>query len=284
MSFASFDGANEIESSAGLHLSKLVHFSEFKLTNEDYIFIPGIDYELLSNRQFLSKNRSFFEWLKAQNSEGVRICSVCTGTFLLAEAGILNHKSCTTHWKYISKFESKYPMIEVLQKRLFVSDDNIYTSAGVSSGLDLSLFILEQELGTKFASDVAKEVVIYFRRGESDPQLSIYLEYRNHLDNRVHQAQDFLIQNIDKNFRLIELSEHVFMSTRNLTRLFKKTTGITIGAYVEKLRVERAVQLLSENQKVEYVAQQCGLKSTNQLRTLLKKHINKLPTTMEALN
>lgn len=255
-----------------MSFSKLECFSDFELTSEDFIFVPGIDYELLSDSNFLNKSKPFFLWLKNQNLKQANICSICTGAFLLAEAGVLNFKKATTHWKYLSIFGNKYPLVELHTKRLFVCDDNLYTSAGVSSGIDLSLFILENLYGTKFATDIAKEVVIYFRRGEGDPQLSIYLEYRNHLEDRVHKVQDFLVNNIHKDFILFDISEEVHMSSRNLTRLFKKTTGVTIGAFIEKLRVEKATLLLSENHKVDFVARQCGLKSTNQLRTLLRKH------------
>ena len=121
-------------------------------------------------------------------------------------------------------------------------------------------------------------MVVYFRRGESDPQLSIFLQYRNHLDTRIHDAQNFMMENISTRFNLEDIAENVNMSSRNLTRLFKKTTGITIGNYLEKLRVENAVQLFFEGNKVEFVAKECGLKSTNQLRILLKKHRGILPT------
>jgi len=255
----------------------LAHFDQFELTSNDFIFIPGIEYQLLLDPIFLKKSTPFFEWLSIQNLNEVNICSVCTGAFLLAEAGILAHKKCTTHWKYLSIFEKRYPLVDVQSKRLFVFEENLYTSAGVTSGIDLSLFILENLFGTKFATNIAKEVVIYFRRGEEDPQLSIYLEYRNHMEDRIHNTQDFLIQNVHKAFTIIELSEEIHMSSRNLTRLFKKTTGITIGAYLEKLRIERAVHLLSENHKMDFIAGQCGLKSTNQLRALLKKHLEMLP-------
>jgi len=276
--FVSFDGSDEINSSAGLSFSKLEPFNKFNLTKEDYIFIPGIEFDLLTDNQFLKKNITFFKWLNSQHSKKVNICSICTGAFLMAESGVLNHRQCTSHWKYLREFEDRYPLIELLSKRLFVFDENLYTSAGVSSGLDLSLFILEKLFGTKFATDIAKEVVIYFRRGELDPQLSIYLEYRNHMEGRVHQVQDYLISNIQEDFTLSIVAQEVHMSSRNLTRLFKKVTGITIGAYVEKLRIEKAVQLLAENHKLDFVASQCGLKSTNQLRTLLKKHLETLPS------
>ncbi len=104
------------------------------------------------------------------------------------------------------------------------------------------------------------------------------------MEDRIHKAEDFLVKNIHKTFALIDVSEAIHMSSRNLTRLFKKTTGITIGAYIEKLRIERAIHLLSKNHKVGYVAIQCGLKSTNQLRALLKKHLDMLPSDLASLS
>ena len=281
--FVSLNESGTIESSAGLHFSKLKPFNRFELTSNDVIMIPGMDYKLFSNTSFLKENRLFFKWLRDQNENQVTICSICTGAFLLAEAGILNHKQATTHWKYLAEFKKRYPLVDMQSNRLFVFDSPVYTSAGVSSGIDLSLYILEMLYGTKFATDIAKEIVIYFRRGEADPQLSVFLDYRNHLEHRIHKAQDFLITNIAENFTILDVAESIHMSTRNLTRLFKKTTGITIGAYIEKLRVERAVYLLSEKHKVSFVTQQCGLKSTNQLRALLKKHMNSLPTEIISL-
>jgi len=114
-----------------------------------------------------------------------------------------------------------------------VHQDNLYTSAGVSSGIDLALYLTQQLWGANFAAQVAKEVVIYFRRGMDDPQLSIFTQYRNHLENRIYTVQDMLSQSIEKKFSIEELAERLSMSPRNLTRLFKKTTDTTIGAYLD---------------------------------------------------
>ena len=281
--FVAMNGALEVESSAGLFFSKLTHFNNFELSENDFVFVPGLEYKQISDPAFIQENKPFFDWLHLQYTRNANICSVCTGTFLLAEAGILNDQECTTHWRYIARFTDKFPAIAVRKNRLFVANTNVYTSAGVSSGIDLALYLLEDLFGSKFASDIAKEVVIYFRRSESDPQLSIFLQYRNHLDSRIHDAQDFMAKHISKAFTIHDISEAVHMSTRNLTRLFKKTTGITIGAYLEKLKVDRAIHLLSEKNKVETVAQLCGFKSSNQLRTLLKKHKGVLPTDISSL-
>ncbi|WP_299256676.1 DJ-1/PfpI family protein [uncultured Aquimarina sp.] len=281
--FVTISNDIEINSSAGLHFTKLNPFHKFQLSEEDFVFVPGIEFSLISNDQFRLTNKPFFEWLKDQYSNGANICSICTGTFLVASSGILNGKTCTTHWKYFSEFNKKYPEIELIKNRLFVVEERLYSSAGVTSGIDLALYILETEFGSKLAADVAKEVVIYFRRSESDPQLSIFLQYKNHLDTRIHDAQDYMIKHIDYSFVLQDIADKVFMSPRNLTRLFKKATGITIGNYIEKLRVDRAIQLLAEGNKVDYVSDQCGLKSTNQLRNLLKKHKDILPKDAKSL-
>lgn len=276
--FLSMSDATETSSSAGLYFSRLTPFNQCKPLAGDLIFVPGLDYRLLQDKAFLKEIGDFLGWLRQQHARGVEICSICTGAFLLAESGLLNGKSCTTHWKYLDDFAKRFPQIKLEKNRLFVENEGLYTSAGMSSGIDLSLYILEKSFGSSLVIDLAKEVVIYFRRSESDPQLSIFLQYRNHLENRIHDVQDYLGKELANAPQLQELAEIAHTSSRNLTRLFKKTTGITLGAYIEKLRVERAVKLLSEGNKVAYVAKNCGLKSENQLRSLLKKHKGLLPT------
>ena len=281
--FISIDNTLEIKSSAGLHFSQLVPFDQIALGENDVLFIPGLEYHLISDENFIRSIRPFLDWVTVQYHKGAHICSVCTGSFVLAETGLLNHKAATTHWKYFDAFSRKFPNITLEKDRLFTSSENIHSSAGVSSGIDLSLFLIEQFFGTKLALDIAKEVVIYFRRSASDPQLSIFLQYRNHLDQRVHNAQDYLISHLAEAPTAEELANQVHMSKRNLTRLFKKTVGITIGKYLEKLRVEKAISLLSEGNKVDFVAKQIGLKSANQLRSILKKHQDILPADISAL-
>lgn len=268
---------NEELSSAGVHLSQLRLFSEFQLRENDFVFIPGLESHFLNDGDFKKSNANFFSWLNKQHENGAKICTVCTGAYLLAQSGLLDGKTCTTHWKYLDDFRERFPNVGLLSDRLFVANDNIYTSAGVASGIDLALFLLEEKFGPLFATKIAKEVVVYLRRTDEDPQLSVFLQYRNHLDQRVHAVQDLLAQQLDQKITIDQLAESVNMSPRNLTRLFKKTTGITIGDYHDKLRVERAVQLLSEGNKVNVVSNSCGLQSSNQLRSLLKKYKSALP-------
>lgn len=277
LKFLSLDEHDQQRSSAGLFLSQLEAFGRHSLSESDILFIPGLDAKLIANDTFQNSNHVFYAWLRKQWEQGARICSVCTGAYLLAFAGLLDDKECTTHWKYVVDFRKRFPKVNLHDDRLFVKDRQLYSSAGVSSGIDLALYLLEELYDPLFASKIAKEIVIYLRRAEDDPQLSVFLQYRNHLQNRIHKVQDQLAQHLDQKQKVEELADHVNMSPRNLTRLFKKTTGITIGAYHEKLKVERALQLLRDGHKVDAVSLSCGL-SSNQLRSLLKKDSGSLPS------
>ncbi len=279
--YLSLDNNSETVSGAGISLGKLEFYKNFELHKNDLLFIPGLESHLFFAENFTNKYYDFFTWLKRQYKNEVKICSVCTGTYLLAFANILQNKNCTTHWKYFEDFQNRFPETKLLSNRLIVKDDTIYSSAGVSSGIDLALFILEELYGSVFSTKIAKEVVIYLRRTENDPQLSVFLQYRNHIENRIHTVQDILAQNLEKKPIINDLANSVYMSSRNLTRLFKKTTGITMGYYLEELRVEHALKLLATNTKIESISISCGLKSSNQLRALLKKHTTKLPSELK---
>ena len=276
--YLSMTTAGEEISSAGLALGKLRPYEEYILGENDLLFIPGMESHLFLNDNFITANSAFFKWLRDQHKNGAKICSVCTGAYILAFAGLLDGKSCTTHWKYFDDFSLRFPNAQMLKDRLLVKDNTLYSSAGVSSGIDLALFLLEELFGPVFASKIAKEVVIYLRRTERDPQLSAFLQYRNHVDTRIHQVQDLISQNLDKKIKIQEFAEKVYMSPRNLTRLFKKTVGLTLGDYQDKLRLELAQKLILEGEKISVVTSACGLKSTNQLRNLFKKYLKKLPS------
>lgn len=266
-----FPGHTGEESSCALAFHQLIPYNELQLKAGDLVFIPGLDSALLLDVGFMDSSRAFQYWLKAMHARGVLICSVCTGAFLVAESGLLDGLSCTTHWKYADRFKSRFPQVNLLSNRLFVAEAGIYTSAGVASGIDLALYLTEVLWGAAFAAQVAKEVVVYFRRGEADPQLSVFTQYRNHMEERVHRVQDRLAQQLDKKQPVETLAELVSMSPRNLTRLFRKTTGITIGEYQDRLRTERAAVLLGDGHTYQSAALHVGLKSTSRLRELLNE-------------
>jgi transcriptional regulator GlxA family with amidase domain len=269
---AVFPEQTEITSSCALSFNGLIPYDQMGLNKGDFLFVPGMEYALLSSPRFLMESRPFQHWLSVQHKKGVIICSICIGAFLLGSAGLLDGRACTTHWEYTEQLKLSYPKIRLQTNRLFVCDDHIYTSAGIASGIDLALYLIEGLCGAHFAAKIAKEAVIYFRRTIEDPQLSVFTQYRNHLDHRIHKVQDILTQSLDHKFTIEQIAAQVNMSARNLTRLFKKTTEITIGAYLDQLRAEHAEKLIGEGHTLQAVALHCGLKSTNQLHHLLARY------------
>lgn len=205
----------------------------------------------------------------------VNICSVYTATFILAEAGILDHKECTTHWRGINILQKRYPKLKVIEDVLYVKSGNIYTSAGISSGIDMALAIIETIAGPKFTHSVAKGLVMYQRRSATHTQQSVYLDYRNHIHPKIHAVQDYLIGHLDKAISIDQVAEFVHMSPRNLTRIFKEKTAITIMQYLTLLRIEAAKTLKTDpSYTVDTIAAKCGLKSRRQLHRILKHEGN----------
>lgn len=256
-----------IKSSAGLELSSLTHFSTITPQSEDIIFVPGFDMQQLHLNM---DDTHFFAWLRAASDQQISICSICTGAFLLAKSGVLNHQECTTHWKFVESLQTNFPLLKTLDNRLFVKSKNIYTSAGVATGIDLALFLIEERHGKMAALKIAKELAVYVRRNGTDKQESVYLRFRNHQDQKVHIVQDWIIHNLDKASTLDSLADLVHTSPRNLTRIFKKQTGISIAKYRTQLRVEKAKSLLQySGYKIEHIACLCGFKTSKQLRAIL---------------
>lgn len=260
----------ESGTASGLRFATLRHYTELEPKKGDYIFIPGMDTDVIDH----SHNRAMkdlFQWLSAAYTRGVRLCSICTGAFLLAAAGLLDGKTCTTHWKYTRKLQSRYPRLKVQENVLFTEKDGLFTSAGIASGVDMALHIVEKEMGAHFTHKVAREIVVYIRRDGGQAQESIFLSYRNHLHAGIHTVQDWLVENLDRKATLPQLAEMAHMSTRNFTRIFRKETGVTIGEYLTMLRKEKIAELLKKpDLSRPQVAQQVGLKSARQVNRLLR--------------
>lgn len=269
LEFYSF-GQN-IKSSAGLPFGEINNYKRANLKPGDLILIPGANFESL-NKQ-LVKEKQFFKWLAECSQKEVIICSVCNAAFMLGEAGLLKNKECTTHWRRADALQKRYPDAKVLEDVLFVKSDNIYTSAGISAGIDLALAILEEWTSPYFVNKIARGLVVYHRRSHKHAQQHIYLDYRNHVNPKIHQVQDFLIENIASEISIKQLAELVKTSPRNLSRIFKDATEITIKEYQTKIRLEKARTLKNNPEyTVDFIASECGFKSARQLQRILKTH------------
>lgn len=261
-----------------LHFSNLVPYQQIKVGPEDILFISGCTPEVLHSPKFLRENRTLFAWIRRSWEAGATICSICTGSYLLAEAGILDGAACATHWMDVDELQRRYPRIEVRRGVLFVQTGNVFTSAGIASGIDLAIHLIGLRHGPRLAFEMARFLVIYLRRTGDFEQESVYLKFRNHLDDVVHRAQNILIEKLDRPPGLDRLAGEVGSSARNLSRRFRQSLGMSVGEYLQELRLEHANALLrEEGSKVDEVARACGFSGSRQLRNLYRDRFGRSP-------
>ena len=212
------------------------------------------------------------DWLRAAHLAGARVASICSGAFALARAGLLDGRSCTTHWKLVARLRRERPRARVLDNRLFVEDGGVITSAGVASGIDMALALVELDHGPQLVARVAREMVVYLRRAGEHDQLSIYVDHRAHLHPGVHRVQDFLVAHPDGNPTLAELGRIAGMSARNLARVFRRATALTPKQFGAKVKLQVARDLVDDPARtVEAIAASCGFADGRQLRRLWRR-------------
>ena len=207
----------------------------------------------------------------AIHAREVTLVCVCSGSLLAAKAGLMNGVQCTTHHEVIERLKVAEPGAIVKENRIFVEDRGIWTSAGITAGIDLSLHLINRLCGAQTAMDVAREMVVYFRRSGEDPQLSPWLRYRNHIHPAIHRAQDLLTLQPEQEWPLEDIAAKVHVSARHLTRLFRQHLGISVRDYHEQLRLTIAQQRLQQGEGNERAALSAGFSSSRQLRRALQR-------------
>uniref|UniRef100_UPI00214797F8 GlxA family transcriptional regulator n=1 Tax=Tahibacter caeni TaxID=1453545 RepID=UPI00214797F8 len=206
-------------------------------------------------------------WLRRSIRPSHQLLSVCSGALLAARAGLLDGRACTTHFSCLDALRACAPAARVLDNRLFVEDGNRWSSAGVTAGVDLLLHWLARLAGPACALAVARQLVIYLRRSGSDPQLSPWLQGRNHIHPAVHQVQDAIAAAPQQSWNLAALARQAHTSPRHLSRLFNEHAGMSLPDYVNRLRVSLARELLQTTRlDMERIAERSGFASARQLR------------------
>lgn len=258
-------------STSGLTFGKIASFTEAQLKQGDFIFIPGMDQNYIRSASF-QKEKAFFKWLKECAEQKINVCSVCNGAFSLGKAELLNDMECTTHWRRVTELQEQFPKTKVLADVLFVKNGNVYTSAGISAGIDLALSILEDLAGTHFTHRVARGLVVYYRGNGSRKRRASYLDSRNHINMKMHEVQDYLLDHTSGETALTKLASIAEMSPRNLTRVFKENTGTNINGYLTMIRIDKAKAMIKDSKNtMRSIALKCGFKTERQLQRILKK-------------
>lgn len=212
------------------------------------------------------EDRALVNWLRTRAAGSRRVASVCTGAFLLGATGLLNGRRAVTHWEYCERLARRYSLATVDPDPIFIRDGPVWTSAGVTAGIDLALALVEEDLGRPLALAVARHLVVFLKRPGGQAQFSAALTLQSS-DDRFAGLHEWIEANLDGDLSLHRLAAQAGMSERSFGRRYAEATGVTPGRAVERLRVEAARQLLADgNLPMKRVAARCGFGTEETMR------------------
>ena len=221
-------------------------------------------------------------WLRDRAGHARRVASVCTGAFLLAASGVLDGRRAVTHWSYCADLARRFPAVRVEADPIFIRDGPIWTSAGVTAGIDLALALVEQDLGRAMALAVARYLVVFLKRPGGQAQFSVALTLQA-AEDRFGALHDWIDAHLAEDLSLPVLAGQARMSGRSFSRHYAAATGLTPGRAIEQLRVEAARRLLSETRlPVKRIAQRCGFGSEETLRRSFLRQLAVTPQAYRA--
>jgi transcriptional regulator GlxA family with amidase domain len=267
-----------VESAIGLQVAGLEPFPK-RLEEGTVIVVTGVTGDVDLTSPAVEK---LSEWLRTvMTNETATLMCVCAGSIVAAHAGLLHQHECTTHHSCVEQLRRIEPHAHVHENRIFVEDGRVFTSAGVTAGIDLALHIIGKQLGHHIAAAVARELVVYMRRSGTDPALSPWVMHRNHIHPIVHRVQDAVSREPSADWSAERLAQIGHTSMRNLTRLFAQHAQCSPLDYVQRMRVAIARELLAQSaMPLERVAEQSGFTSAHQLRRVWRRWESTPPSSM----
>jgi transcriptional regulator GlxA family with amidase domain len=255
-------------------LQAIAHYDFSSMPQPDTLIIPGGQGAFLT-----AKNTDVTNWLTRIASNTRRLASTCTGAFILAEAGLLDHRSATTHWQNSDVLRQNYPAVNVEEDSIFIKDGGIYSSAGVTSGIDLALALVEEDWGQALALAVAKQMVVFFRRSGGQSQYSPLLDMQAPHPSRIYATQEWILAHLHEPLTLERIAEQANMSPRHLSRLFKRDSGKTAGEFITAARLDAARSLLTASSlTLAQIADEIGLGDSENMRRLFMQYFNTNPS------
>ncbi len=266
---ASVDGC-DVTTSIGARLG--VTDSISSIASADTVLVAGSD-----NVPARAIDPALVAAVQAVAGRARRLGSICTGSFILAQAGLLSGRRATTHWRDTRLLARAFPDITVEPDAIFVRDGDVFTSAGVSSGIDLALALVEQDYGTELVRDVARWLVVYLKRAGGQSQFSALIETNPPPQSPLRVVTDAIAADPGANHSVRNLAARASLSTRQLTRLFRSELGMTPADYVQMVRIDAARAALDAGRTVTDTAHLAGFGSTETLRRAFVDHLGVSP-------
>ena len=219
------------------------------------------------------------EWIRLAAPAARRVVSICGGAMLLAQAGLLDGRRATTHWRLLDALQSRYPNVIVERGPIYVRDGPIWTSAGVTAGFDLTLALVEDDYGFTLARNIAQELVMFLRRPGGQSQFSRYVIDQARNPGPIRDLQSWILEHLAEDLSVERLADRVAMSPRNFTRVFSRETGTPPARYVEEVRLDAARQRLEQGGgNVEQIARATGFGNGLNLRRVFERNLQITPT------
>ncbi len=261
--------AGQFRTESGLKLVADIAYSKTRRPIDTLIVAGGDVTAMLEDQRLL-------RWLARDAYR--RLASVCTGAFLLAQAGVLNGRRATTHWAFTQSMADKYPQVQVVDDAIFVQSDHIYTSAGVTAGIDLALALVAADLGKTLALEVARYLVVFFKRPGGQSQFSSQLAAQGVENGQLARLLQWMLEHPGADMRVEALARRSRMSERNFCRVFTRELGATPAKFVERIRLDAARRLLQESSlSLEQLAMQSGFGDAARMRKSFLRQLGITP-------
>lgn len=239
-----------------------------QVENQDLIVLPAIHGKFDT---IFSQNKELLPWLKEQYKKGAEIVTMCVGTFVLAESGLLNGKTCSTHWQYANEFRRRYPKALLMDDKILTDDKGIYTSGGAYSFTNLIIYLIEKFAGREIALIASKGFMVDINKDSQSPFI-MFKGQRSHEDMEILKAQNYIEAHFEDKLTVDELCEMLNISRRTFERRFKKATSNTILEYIQRVKIEAAKKDLERGQKtVNEVMYNVGYSDTKAFREIFRK-------------
>ncbi|MFO1418018.1 MAG: GlxA family transcriptional regulator [Methylotetracoccus sp.] len=246
----------------------------------------GIDTLLISGAPrgaSLLADPALRNWVSMMAPRVRRLGSICSGALLLAHCGLLDERRATSHWVFCDQLQADYPSVRVDPDRIYVRDGNVWTSGGVTSGIDMALAMVEEDHGPRLALLIARYLVVFLKRPGGQSQFSAFLASQGATHSGVRDLQCWIVEHLHEDLRIESLAERLAMSPRNFSRIFHAETGMTAAKYVERARTDAARQLLeSTDLRVEHVAKKAGFGDAERMRRAFMRQLGASPADYRA--